>query len=78
MAMIGLASQEAGEEYDGSMFGPRIGTWGFYSSSDPRWRISGRGSVGFTMHPDAKKELKRLRRAYGKPPKDLEYYAMKD
>ncbi len=60
-------------------FGLKDGSWWINSKSDPRWNASGSGKVGlFGMPEEAEKEIKRLKKKYGKPPEDLEFGYMKD
>jgi hypothetical protein len=55
------------------------GWWWIHSDKDRRWRVSGRGEVGGLAMPDEVKEaLKRLRKKYGRRPRDLEWGYDKD
>lgn len=62
-----------------AMFGSfKEGSWSLRSKKDPRWNCSGRGIVGGFMCPEANDAIEKLKKKYGKPPKDLELSAMKD
>ena len=64
-----------------SMFGPRPGTWYWYSPTDKRWNCSGhveRMIVTAGIHPDAQRAYDECHHLYGEPPNDLEYSCMKD
>ena len=56
------------------------GTWSLKSSSDPRWNTQGIGAVGdFEIPALAKDAIEVLKNKLGcDPPKDLEYFYMKD
>ena len=64
-----------------NMLGIRPGSWSLTSIKNNKWNTSGRTdgwACSGGMCPEAEKELKRLKKKYGKPPKDLEYFFMKD
>lgn len=64
---------------EGSMFGPKPGSWWLSSKSDPRWDCSGRDDVGgFQCPPEATAALEAKKAELGEPPHDLEYGYMKD
>lgn len=55
------------------------GSWWLRSKKDPRWNRDGRGLVGgFVMSKECEEAIERLKRRFGKPPKDLEVGYMKD
>jgi hypothetical protein len=55
------------------------GYWSIYSKTDPRWKGSGKGMVyGGGKAKEATALVKKLTKAYGEPPDDLEYSWMKD
>ena len=55
------------------------GCWWITSKKDPRWNAQGTSDVGgFGMCTEAERALERLKKLYGKPPKDLEHGYMKD
>ena len=62
------------------MFGPKIGSWGLSSKSDPRWNASGRGyGLVSTGGPsEIKEKIEELTKKYGEPPEDLTSSFMKD
>lgn len=65
---------------DGSMFGPRQGTWWVISKIDPRWNASGRGYglVCAGGPGETNDHLEYCRKRYGQEPDDLEVGFMKD
>jgi hypothetical protein len=79
MTMIFSSDRDEEREYEGSMFGPRPGTWWIRSESDSRWNSSGRARVGgFAKPQEVDEEVKRLKKTLGEPPQDLEWGYMKD
>lgn len=50
------------------------GAWYIYSKKDKRWCVNGTAMVGgFQMPQECEEALERLKKKYGKPPKDLEW-----
>ena len=76
---INLGTDDDDHE-DGSMFGPKKGSWWVSSKSDPRFNASGSGYVGgFAIPPEAKEAYEAKAKALGVPlPEDLEFGYMKD
>lgn len=76
MRMFG--DQETHEE--GSMFGPKMGTWSVNSKLDPRWNASGRahGLVCLGGPQDAHMWIEHCKEKYGEQPTDLMMGFMKD
>lgn len=75
-----FSDDDASLRDEGSMFGPKPGTWWLSSKSDPRWDCSGRDRVGGFMCPsDARAAIEAKKEELGcEPPEDLEYGYMKD
>lgn len=71
---------EALEDKDGSMFGPKPGTWWVQCPSDPRWDGSGHTRVGGFVQPkEATAHLANKEQELGMaPPADCEWGYMKD
>lgn len=65
---------------EGSMFGPRPGSWWVTCPSDPRWDASGTARVGgFTMPDEVRQHLDTKQRELNMPPPaDCEWGYMKD
>ena len=64
---------------EGSMFGPKPGTWWISSKSDPRWNKSGTSyGFAFGLCYEADDWLKRCQKEFGVEPEDLETGFMKD
>jgi hypothetical protein len=64
---------------EGSIFGPRRGSWWVVSKLDPRWNGSGQARVGgFAMCAEAKAHVEAKKLELGDPPADLEHGYMKD
>lgn len=78
MAMFGGSWNDDHEE--GSMFGPRMGSWWVRSKIDPRWNSNGRGYglVSMGGPQDAHTWVEVCREKYGTQPDDLEMGFMKD
>lgn len=79
MAMFGSSWNEDRHE-EGSMFGPKMGSWSVRSISDPRWNSNGRGYglVCLGGPQDAHTWVELCREKYGEPPADLVMSFMKD
>lgn len=73
MAMFGSSWNDDSPE-EGSMFGPKMGSWWVNSVSDPRWNSSGRGYglVCCGDQYDAHTWIESCQEKYGDPPVDLE------
>lgn len=65
---------------EGSMFGPKMGSWYVNSRLDPRWNASGRsyGLVCLGGPQDTHTWIEQCREKYGEQPADLEMGFMKD
>jgi hypothetical protein len=75
-----FSDDDGGLRDEGSMFGPKPGSWWVHSKSDPRWDCHGRDRVGgFACPPNAEAAIEAKKRELGcEPPDDLEYGYMKD
>lgn len=75
---INLGNDDFPEE-EGSMFGPKKGSWWVSSKSDPRFNDSGSGYVGgFEVPAEAKVSFEAKAKRLGVPvPEDLEFGYMK-
>lgn len=65
---------------EGSMFGPKMGSWYVSSKLDPRWNSNGRGYglVSMGGPQDAHTWVELCKKKYGELPADLEMGFMKD
>lgn len=79
MAMIGFASQDD-EPEEGSMVGPKLGTWWVTSKIDTRWCKNGRGYGLITCGGPGEigAWLTYCDEQFGKRPEDLSCGFMKD
>lgn len=61
------------------MFELKPGIWYIYSKIDKRWNCSGNCMCGNFITPkEAIEKVEKLKKKYGKPPKDLEVGYEKD
>lgn len=65
---------------EGSMFGPKPGTWWVASKSDPRFNMDGRDLVGGFRCPSSAREAfeAKVKELGASLPDDLEFGYMKD
>lgn len=80
MAFINLHDEDDPQDDDGSMFGPKPGTWYVSCPSDPRWNGSGHARVGLFSMPGAVVEHlnAKVQELGAEPPADCEWGYMKD
>ncbi len=69
-----------GNKDEGSMFGPKMGSWEASSKKDPRWNNSGRGAglVCAGGPSELNRWIELCTDKYGEPPDDLEVGFWKD
>lgn len=79
MSIFGLQDEDEAVD-DGSMFGPKPGTWALLSKKDKRFNMQGRGKVGGLVMPaEAKRALETKKAELGcDAPDDLEFSYFKD
>lgn len=75
-----FSSDDPPSDEDGSMFGPKAGSWWLVSKKDPRFNLSGSARVGgFVMPAEAREAMNAKAKELGCPiPDDLEFNYMKD